>query len=315
MAHIQEQDGLLIVPVKIRFDETSQFSEGFANISVTTFLSSLQKLPKIGRPCDTTFWRVELTSRKPHIKYWITNLAHIKEQDGLHIVPVKIRFDKTYQFAAGSANVSATRFAERFENLEEFWHQILTAKNDRSETRTSNNESWQNKSDSSSCQSFIWPDFPIFNVQQTSIVRNRNAGHTTLLGGIPLSNELLYRYCKFFFGGEERGGALISKILLSEGALFRGGRLSESGRSLDHLRYCTSSLILKMCLVSTAHPHQYCTSSLVLKTCLASTAHTSWYCTSSLILKMCFASTAFPHWYWISLLILHVFTNTEDVPR
>ena len=42
----------------------------------------------------------------------------IKEQDGLVIVPAKIRFDDTYQFAAGSANVSVTRFAERSENSE-----------------------------------------------------------------------------------------------------------------------------------------------------------------------------------------------------
>ena len=32
------------------------------------------------------------------------------------IVPAKIRFDETYQFVAGSANVSVTRFAERSEN-------------------------------------------------------------------------------------------------------------------------------------------------------------------------------------------------------
>ena len=94
----------MIVPVKILFDETSQFSEGSANVSVKTFLSGLQKLPKIGRPRDVTFWRV-------------TNLTHIKEQDGLLIVPVKIRFDETYQFAAGSANVSVARFTERFEKF------------------------------------------------------------------------------------------------------------------------------------------------------------------------------------------------------
>ena len=35
---MKEWDGL---PVKIRFDETSQFAEGSANVSVTTFLSSL----------------------------------------------------------------------------------------------------------------------------------------------------------------------------------------------------------------------------------------------------------------------------------
>ena len=33
---IKEPEGL---PVKIRFDETSQFAEGSANVSVTTFLS------------------------------------------------------------------------------------------------------------------------------------------------------------------------------------------------------------------------------------------------------------------------------------
>ena len=44
--------------------------------------------------------------------------GRIKEQDGLVIVPVKIRFDKTYQFAAGSADASVTRFAERSENSE-----------------------------------------------------------------------------------------------------------------------------------------------------------------------------------------------------
>ena len=44
----------------------------------------------------------------------------------------------------------------------------------------------------------------------------------------------------FFFGGGGGtywGGALISKILLFRGALFREGRLSESGRSSDHLQY------------------------------------------------------------------------------
>ena len=45
-------------------------------------------------------------------------MGRIKEQDGLVNVPVKIRFDETYQFAAGSANVSITRFAERSENSE-----------------------------------------------------------------------------------------------------------------------------------------------------------------------------------------------------
>ena len=34
------------------------------------------------------------------------------------IVPVKIPFDDTYQFAAGSTKVSVTRFAEGSENSE-----------------------------------------------------------------------------------------------------------------------------------------------------------------------------------------------------
>ena len=83
----------------------------------TTFLGGLQKLPKIGRPRDITFWRVELTSRETHVKYWITNLTHIKEQHGLLNVPVKIRFDDTYQFGAGSANVSVTTFLSSLQKL------------------------------------------------------------------------------------------------------------------------------------------------------------------------------------------------------
>ena len=52
LTFIKEPDGL---PVKIRFDETSQFAAGSANVSVTTFLSSLQKRPKTGSPRDTRF--------------------------------------------------------------------------------------------------------------------------------------------------------------------------------------------------------------------------------------------------------------------
>ena len=48
----KEPDGQ---PVEIEFDETSQFAEGSVNVSVTTFLSGLQKLPKIGRPPDIRF--------------------------------------------------------------------------------------------------------------------------------------------------------------------------------------------------------------------------------------------------------------------
>ena len=52
LTFIKEPGGL---PVKIQFDETSQFAEDSANVSVTTFLSGLQKLPKTGRRCDITF--------------------------------------------------------------------------------------------------------------------------------------------------------------------------------------------------------------------------------------------------------------------
>ena len=56
-------------------------------------------------------------------------------------VPVKIRFDETYQFTAGSANVFITRFAERFENSEGRLSSDIDTATDRSEDRTSNNES------------------------------------------------------------------------------------------------------------------------------------------------------------------------------
>ena len=57
------------------------------------------------------------------------------------IVPAKIRSDETYQFAAGSANVSVTRFAERSENSEGRLTSGIAGKTDRSEARKSNNES------------------------------------------------------------------------------------------------------------------------------------------------------------------------------
>ena len=37
LTHTTEQDGLLIVPVKIQFDDTYQFSEGLENVFVTRF--------------------------------------------------------------------------------------------------------------------------------------------------------------------------------------------------------------------------------------------------------------------------------------
>ena len=53
------------------------------------------------------------------------------------IVPAKIPFDDTCQFAAGSANVSVIRFAEGSENSEG----SLTSDIDRLEARKSNNGS------------------------------------------------------------------------------------------------------------------------------------------------------------------------------
>ena len=56
-------------------------------------------------------------------------------------MPVKIRFDETYQFVAGSANVSITRFAERSENSEGRLTSDIDTTTDRSKDRKSNNES------------------------------------------------------------------------------------------------------------------------------------------------------------------------------
>ena len=56
-------------------------------------------------------------------------------------LPVKIRFDETYQFAAGSANVFIARFAERFENSGGRLTSDIDTTTDRSEDRKSNNES------------------------------------------------------------------------------------------------------------------------------------------------------------------------------
>ena len=56
-------------------------------------------------------------------------------------VPVKIRFDKTCQFAAGSANFFIARFAERSENSEGHLTSDIDTATDRSDDRKSNNES------------------------------------------------------------------------------------------------------------------------------------------------------------------------------
>ena len=51
--------------------------------------------------------------------------------------------------------------------------------------------------------------------------------------------------------------------------------------------YCTSSLVLMICLISTAHPGFYCTSSLVILHILACADDVrDYYCTSSLVLHI-----------------------------
>ena len=56
-------------------------------------------------------------------------------------IPVKIRFDETYQFAAGSANVFITKFAEGSENSEGRLTSDIDTTTDRSEDRKSSNKS------------------------------------------------------------------------------------------------------------------------------------------------------------------------------
>ena len=68
-------------------------------------------------------------------------MTHIKEQNSLLTVPVKIRFHETYQFAAGTANVFITRFTERSENSEGRLTSDIDTTTDRSEDRKSINES------------------------------------------------------------------------------------------------------------------------------------------------------------------------------
>ena len=67
--------------------------------------------------------------------------GRIKEQDGLVNIPVKIRFNETYQFAAGSAKGFITRFSESSENSEGHLTSDIDTTIDRSEDRKSNNES------------------------------------------------------------------------------------------------------------------------------------------------------------------------------
>ena len=53
-------------------------------------------------------------------------------------IKVKIRFDETYQFATGSANVFITRFGESSENYEGRLASDIDTTTDRSEDRESN---------------------------------------------------------------------------------------------------------------------------------------------------------------------------------
>ena len=68
-------------------------------------------------------------------------MGRLKEQDGPVNIPVKIRFDETYQFAACSANVYITRFAERSENSEGRLTSDIDTTTDKLEDCKSNNES------------------------------------------------------------------------------------------------------------------------------------------------------------------------------
>ena len=61
-------------------------------------------------------------------------IGRIKEQDCLLIVTVKVQLDETYQFAAGLASVSVTRFAGRLENSKGLLTSDIDSKTDRSET-------------------------------------------------------------------------------------------------------------------------------------------------------------------------------------
>ena len=64
-------------------------------------------------------------------------MGRLKERDGLVNIPLKIRSDETYQFAAGSANVYITRFAERSENSEGRLASDIDTTTDKSEDRKS----------------------------------------------------------------------------------------------------------------------------------------------------------------------------------
>ena len=77
----------------------------------------------------------------------------------------------------------------------------------------------------------------------------------------------------------------------------------------------TSSLLLKMCLIGTAHPRLYWRCAWLVLHVLACTEDVpDWYCTSSLVLKMCVIGTAHPRLYWrCAWLVLHILACTEDV--
>ena len=67
-------------------------------------------------------------------------MGRIKEQDGLVIVPAKIRFDEPINLQ----QVQQTFLLQGLQNVLKIpkvvWHQILKGRTDRSEARNSNND-------------------------------------------------------------------------------------------------------------------------------------------------------------------------------
>ena len=122
---IKEPDGL---PVKIRFNGTSQFAECSANVSVTTVLSGLQKLPKIGRPHDIRLWAVKLISQKPHVTSSVTYKGagwstHYTYQSSIwRDLTICNRCSKCFCY-----NIPQ-QFTETSENWEASWYHILTGR-------------------------------------------------------------------------------------------------------------------------------------------------------------------------------------------
>ena len=76
--------------------------------------------------------------------------------------------------------------------------------------------------------------------------------------------------------------------------------------------YCTSSLVLKRCLIRTVHPHLYWWGAwfvLYILTCTEEVPDS--YCTSSLVLMMCLTCTVHHRLYWRGAwFVLHDLTRT-----